>query len=167
VQENMPTLPLLGQTFFRDFQYTIDNAGKSILFVKNGSSAATVANEHNSVPFRNEGREVIVSADINGRSIPMYFDTGAEYCTFSFEHLKQLGISVPDDARQTISVGIAGNSKSFMFTVPRIRLGPIEKQDVPIMATGDHLPHPLLGQTFFGDLRYEFDNQDHLLMIRR
>jgi clan AA aspartic protease (TIGR02281 family) len=168
VQENMPTEhPLLGQTFFRDFHYTIDNAGKSILFTKTGSETGVIANANNSVPFHNEGRAVIVSVEVNGRPIAMYFDTGAEYCTLSFSQLTQLGIEIPDDARQTISTGIAGQSKSLMFMVPRMKLGPIEKQNVTIMASGDELPHPLLGQSFFGDLRYEFDNQNHVLMIRR
>ncbi len=168
VQEDMPVEhPLLGQTFFRDFHYTIDNAGRSILFTKTGSGATTVANASNSVPFRNEGREVIVSVEVNGRAMPMYFDTGAEYCAFSFAQLKQLGVEIPEDAQQTMSNGIAGSSKSVMFNVPRMKLGPIEKQNVTVTASNDDLPHPLLGQSFFGDLRYEFDNQSHVLMIRR
>lgn len=174
VQEYMPTMPLLGQTFFKDFYYSIQKGqgeigSGSIRFRKRSqTTSAASANDPSAVHFGKEGNEIVVPVEINGKTIAMYFDTGAEHCVFNEAQLRQLGIEVPDEAQESMSMGIAGTTRTRNFTVPRMRLGPIEKKDVRVSLVDDyHMPHPLLGQTFFGDLRYEFDNEAHLLRIRR
>jgi clan AA aspartic protease (TIGR02281 family) len=173
VQENMPTLPLLGQTFFKDFQYSIergmgDNGNGSIHFRKKASSQAGASNGSETVPFIRQGNEMVVSVQINGKTTPMYFDTGAEHCVFSATQLERIGVQVPDDAQVGMSMGIAGATRTRIFTIARMRLGNVEKTDVPVSVVDDYkMAFPLLGQTFFGDLRYELDNQAHALKIRR
>jgi clan AA aspartic protease (TIGR02281 family) len=173
VHEEMPTLPLLGQTFFKDFQYSIQRGqggtGGSIRFRrKDASSAQSIAHDSNAVPFSRQGNEIVVPVEINGRQTRMFFDTGAEQCVFSEAQLQQLGITVPEDAVEGRSIGIAGSTATKTFTVARMRLGSVEKTNVPIsMVESYHMPLPLLGQTFFGDLRCELDNDAHLLRLRR
>lgn len=173
VHENMPTMPLLGQTFFKDFQYSIqrrqgEGGGGSIRFRRKAGSSTSLAGDPSAIPFTKQGNEIVVPVQVNGRTMRMFFDTGAEQCVFSENQLKQLGITVPDDAQEGLSVGIAGSTRTRIFTVPRMKLGPIEKTDVPVSLVDDYqMPYPLLGQTFFGDLRYEFDNDAHVLRLRR
>ena len=173
IHEEMPTMPLLGQTFFKDFVYTIQRgqgeSGGSIRF-RRKSAQSTVASgrDPDAIPFSRQGNEIIVPVEVNGRKTQMFFDTGAEQCVFSDAQLKQLGITVPDDAQEGMSLGIAGTTPTKTFNVARMRLGSIEKTNVPVSLVGGyHMPLPLLGQTFFGDLRFEMDNDAHVLRVRR
>lgn len=175
VLESLPTEPLLGQTFFRDFRYEIDNQASAIRLVRADSASTArrsqsiysgaTSSSSRDVPFRKEGNEIVVDVLVNGRSIPMIFDTGADEICFGPQHLSAVGLRVPDDAEEGISGGIAGETRVKKFSVQRIQLGPIIKQDVPIMALEGHanLPHPLLGQTFFGNWKFAIDNNNRVI----
>jgi clan AA aspartic protease (TIGR02281 family) len=166
VMANSATPPLLGQTFFREFNYSIDNAAKSIRFNKKVSGTQTAVRDSSSMPFKREGNHIIVDVQVNGRNIPCYLDTGASMCVFSAAHAQQLGIQVPEDARTIQSKGIAGSETDALVNVNSIRCGPISKSDFEIAVSPSMLPHPLLGQTFFGGLRYDIDEDNHLLRMR-
>lgn len=176
VQENLPTEPLLGQSFFRDFKYEIDNQASAIRLVRTDSAAlaatkrssiyaGATSNSTRDVPFRREGNELVVDVMVNGRPLPMIFDTGADGIVFGSQHLQTVGLRVPDDAEEGINQGIAGSTKVKKFSVQRMQLGPIIKQDVPISAVEGHssLPHPLLGQTFFGNWKFAIDNANSVI----
>jgi hypothetical protein len=102
VHEKMNDYPLLGQTFFQDFTYTIDNGAHSIHFVKKrkagGSAYADPSRDPNNVPFTRQGNEIVVNVSVNGRPTKMYFDTGATSCILSKEQVKQLGLTIHEDA---------------------------------------------------------------------
>lgn len=169
VQESLETEPLLGQTFFSDFTYTIDNGANSIAYVKKhiaqqkgssqSKSGTTAQRDAYSVPFIREGKELIVNAEVNGKACKMIFDTGASGTAFSKYQLEKLGIPIPDDAEEGTGSGIGGATKSMMFNLSRIKLGPIDKSalriSVPEQAS---LPRPLLGQNFYGDWQYTIEN---------
>lgn len=178
VQENLPGEPLLGQTFFKDFHYTIDNGANSIHFViKQTPRAATVASrgyspsaataDRYSVPFTRVGREMIVTAEVNGKPIKMIFDTGASATVFTAEHMQQLGISIPEDAEAERHIGIAGETAGVAFPVSRMRLGPIEKSSFQISVIQGMNGYPLLGQTFYGDWQYSIDNANGMIRFVR
>ena len=168
VQESLETEPLLGQTFFSDFTYTIDNGANSIAYAKKhiaqqkGGQAkpgASAQKDNYSVPFTREGKELIVNAEVNGKACKMIFDTGASGTAFSKYQLEKLGIPIPDDAEEGTGSGIGGATKSMMFNLSRVKLGPIDKSalriSVPEQAS---LPRPLLGQNFYGDWQYTIEN---------
>jgi clan AA aspartic protease (TIGR02281 family) len=172
VQDNMGMYPLLGQSFFRDFQYTIDytTAGKesgTITFVKRGAASAN--QDGYSVPFKRDGNNMVVNVDVCGKNVPMYFDTGAAGITFTYQQCKEFGISIPEDASPMRSSGVGGTTPGFAFSVSRIRLGPIDKSDVQMTAIESAaMRHPLLGQTYFGDWQYTIDNQNNVIhFVRR
>ncbi len=172
VQEHMPGYPLLGQTFFHDMRYTVDNGANSIHFMKKksdrGSVYSSLSRDPNVVPFTREGNEIVVVTEVNGRKLPMYFDTGASGVAFSPEHLSQVGLTIPDDARTSMSQGIAGNSLVRNFPVRSLKLGPIEKRDFEIGVTmSSHMPHPLLGQTFYNDYQYTIDYDKSVIHFMR
>lgn len=177
VQENLPGQPLLGQTFFKDFRYTIDNGANSIHFVIKQAPRTTVASRGFSpsaatadlyaVPFTKAGNEMIVVAEVNGRPIKMIFDTGASGTVFTTEHMRQLGITIPEVAELERHIGIAGDTSAFGFPISRMRLGPIEKSSFPISVTQGMTGYPLLGQSFYGDWQYSIDNAAGLIRFVR
>lgn len=166
VMANSATPPLLGQTFFKEFNYSVDNAARSIRFNKKVSGGQVAARDSSTMPFKREGNHIIIDVQVNGRNIPCYLDTGASMCVFSAAQARELGITVPDDAPKVQSKGIAGTEIDALVNVNSIRCGPISKSDFEISVSPSEIRHPLLGQTFFGSLRYDIDEDNHLLRMR-
>jgi predicted aspartyl protease len=108
VQTQLGEYPLLGQTFFQDFTYTIDNGAHSIHFVKkrsrSGSIYADPSRDPNAVPFTRERNELAINIVVNGRPTKMYFDTGASVVTLTHEQCRSLGITIPEDAGSRFKV---------------------------------------------------------------
>lgn len=107
----------------------------------------------------------MVDGEVNGRRTTMIFDTGAHLTAFSEEQLKSLGVSIPADAAQSTTAGVQGATTNKVFPVSRIKIGSVEKRDVQIQVLKG-LPHPLLGQSFFGDKKYSIDNVNHVITFR-
>jgi predicted aspartyl protease len=98
----------------------------------------------------------------------MLFDTGAEGTSFTNKQLKDLGISVPPDAVDAVWAGIGGTTKEKHFPLRSIKLGPIEKRDLEIAAVeNSEVPWPILGQNFFGNWQYTFDDQASVIRFVR
>lgn len=170
VQDNLPTSPLLGETFFGDLEHTTDGGASCIQFKKKSSMArgAAPGQDRYSVPFVREGNELIVTVEINGKPFPMFFDTGADGITFAPQHLKRLNIEIPEDAEEQVHTGVGGETKAAAFTVKRMKMGPIEKYEVPVSCVEkSNMPHPLLGQTFYKDWQYTVDNQNKCIRFVR
>jgi clan AA aspartic protease (TIGR02281 family) len=172
VQETMLSQPLLGQSFFNAFTYEIDNSAHSIRFKRKGTG------DHggnfgtaDTVPFTRDPRSpthLIVTAEVNGRKMPMFFDTGAQPIAFTLDQARSVGISIPDDAQQGISQGIGGQTVGWSFPIRSIRLGPISKTDISINVIKDAMmPYPLLGQAFYGDYKYTIDENNNRIIFRR
>lgn len=165
---------LLGRNFYQPYQFTIDKSGGTINLIKN-ATASSQASRHggyvsgnSGVPFKKlSGGGILVTAEVNGRAIPMLFDTGAQGCLFSRSHMNQLGIAIPDDAVDAVGRGVGGSTHSKQFPISRIRLGPIEKSNFTIAVTDAHFGEPLLGQTFFGDWQYTIDDQAGVIRFLR
>ncbi len=171
VETEMMGQPLLGQTFFQDFTYTIDNGGNNIQVRRKNKQLGSIYHQQNdpyAVPFTRMGNEIIVQAQINGRPTQVIFDTGASMCAFTKDQVAGLGISIPDDARQDHTQGIAGMTTTSAFPIKSIKVGPIEKRDFEIhVLTDAKMPAPLLGQTFYGDWQYTIDYENKLIHFLR
>lgn len=178
VQEELPTEPLLGQTFFKDFHYTVDSTSQSpsIKFIKKTRVAAAPRTttgggrsvDRNSVPFRKEGNELVVMVEVNGRPMAMFFDTGAVGCSFSKEHIKSLNLQVPDDAQEETATGIGGSTQSKVFNISRIKMGPIDRSDFAISVVDQTaMKYPLLGQSFLTGWQYTIDNNENVIRFLR
>jgi clan AA aspartic protease (TIGR02281 family) len=173
VQNQLGLHPLLGQTFYQDFTYTIDNGAHSIHFVKkrnkSGSIYADVSRDPNAVPFVRERNELAVTVEINGKPTKMYFDTGAEVVTLTKRQCQSLGITIPEDAETTTVHGIAGDSRARVFNVSSIKLGGITKRDFQVwVPDGEMAGVGLLGQTFYNDCQYTIDyERGYIHFMRR
>lgn len=174
VHEHMD-IALLGQTFYRDFEYEVDNASRAIGFKRRDneplSRNATLPAGHvtvNSsgqyvytVPFTREGNEIVVEVQVNGKPCRMYFDTGASVCFFPPASLQALGLSIPNYAARTQLTGIGGDALANTFAISHMKLGPIDKNNVLVTSSSaSTADKPLLGQNFFNDWQFTIDNKN-------
>lgn len=165
--------PLLGRNFMEPYNYTIDTSGGSILMNKKVVATASGAGGYTTtsqggVPFKRvRGGGVVVNVEINGRTIEMLFDTGAQSCLFSRRDINRLGISVPADAETEMTQGVGGSMPGLRFPVSRMRLGPIDKSNLPITVVEQDFGEPLLGQSFFHDYQYTIDDQNGVIRFLR
>lgn len=172
--------PLLGQQFFNDFAYSVDNTAATISFKsrteghsdgkKPVQPAMTVNNSGKyvySVPFRKDGQALLVTCDVNGRKTEMVFDTGAELTLFSEKRATALALEV-DRRRQVAIGGVAGATSANVAVVRRLKLGPVERIDMPVLVTGKVSTRDvdggekgiaLLGQDFFSGWHYKIDER--------
>lgn len=163
---NMP--PLLGETFFNGYQYDIDNQSGVIRFTKKSIASRNQGYDTVEVPFKIYGNNMIVDAQVNGHTCPMYFDTGAALILFDLRSFAGMGLSIPAGASMTMVGGVGGSVPAYMFNVDSLRLGGIQKNNVPVcVALSGGPPFPLLGQPFFQDKRYTIDNDKKVIRFQR
>jgi len=179
VMEEDHSNPLLGQTFFHNYDTSIDDSSGQILFrqralaANQGLSGAAI-----SVPFefRSEGSRIIVQTEVNGKSFPMIFDTGntANACSFmSAAQAEKAGVKVPADAVITTHHGVNGAGQAKSFQIRSLKLGPIEKRDVWVSVNletedANSIEAPLLGQPFWQGYEYSIDRKKRLIhFVRR
>lgn len=175
--------PLLGQTFYRGYEYTIDNQNKAILFkrtdgpapvahpgTRQAAPAATVSSSGNyvyTVPFTFEGESIIVNVQVQGKETPMIFDTGADYSLFTPEILSTLGINKIQAVPVSVQ-GVGGSARSFMTRLDSMKLGPIDKTNVHVLVTEQAgTNRALLGQNFFKDWYYTIDRTSRTIKFTK
>ncbi len=156
---------LLGQSFFSDIPYMIDDSKSVIIFSRpsaalnggSGSSSA-VRLKDNEVPFRKVGGNILVTVKINGRECDMFLDTGAATVAFADRHLALCGLNRPTDAFAGHGGGVGGQRDAFAFEIDSVRLGPVERKNVRAQVLiNANFDKPLLGQSFLSGLRYTID----------
>lgn len=168
VQDHFDMPPLLGQTFYNGYQYDIDNQAGVIRFTKKSSSRSSQGYDNIEVPFQTVGNNLVVKAEVNGHQCPMYFDTGAAINLFDMNTFTMMGLSVPSDATMMMVGGVGGSVPAYSFNISSMRLGGIQKSNVPIcvVLTGGP-PLPLLGQPFLRDRRFTIDNDRKVILFSR
>lgn len=175
VFEKSATNPLLGQEFFRDFNYTIDHKAKCVEFVRKDSVQPSGSRGY-SIPFtfRKSGSRIVVQVEINGRKGPAMLDTGNTADGISFDSVKQMekyGVKLPANARIGRSIGVSGSGSEYKFTLDRVRLGPIEKSNLKASAGLEISPDdeelPLLGQDMLKGWQYSIDMKKKVINFLR
>lgn len=167
ISEGFGTTPLIGQTFFKDLQVNLERRSGYVHLVRAGSARRDVPYNTMDVPFEKAGNNMLVTVKINGDPIQMYFDTGADGVAMSMMHFHLLGLKFDDQTMVGTSHGAGGSSVTYMTKVHSIELGDIRKYNFPIAVLENFLPHPLLGQSFFGDRRYVIDNEAKMIRFFR
>lgn len=171
-QRQLEGEPLLGQTFFQDFRYTIDNGAKTIHFVRKNKAGLYRGNgnarDTNAVPFKRMGNEMVVEVYINGKRTSMIFDTGAAVTCLTLQQVKELGLTIPADAQDGIVNGVAGPSPSKIFDVQRMQCGPIDVRDAQVFVPlTEKMGLGLLGQTFYQSWQYTIDYERGVINFLR
>lgn len=176
VYDKMETHPLLGQGFFKDFDYTIDRQAQCLELRRKGLVSHGQSGGNYSIPFefREHGNRIIVQVEVNGKKAPMMFDTGnaaAGVCFKSMEQMKRWGVSLPEDARLGSSTGVSGRGQCYRFELNRVRMGPIEKSNLSALVdleVHDREDLPLLGADMWEGWQYTIDmNSKQIHFLRR
>ena len=163
VVSNYSIDPLLGQAFFKDYQYQIDAAAGVIRFTKAGSPAAAGGYDSINVPYTDFGQEMLVSAKVDGHDCPMFFDTGAFTNLFPLRIWLSMGMTIPSNAVPIQTGGVGGNAPGYKFRVSRLELGAVSKSGVEVVVSNSPIPYPLLGQEFFRDRQFTIDSTRHVI----
>lgn len=162
--------PLLGQSFIQDFEYSIDRNAGAIRLKRKGLGGGSSSHHGGySVPFTWEGPKMLVNVEVNGRPYPMYFDTGnsASAVSLGMDDLKALNISA-DEGEAVSTSGVTGSGHGLKFKVKRLKLGPIEKYDIDVIANYQSNGRPLVGQQLYEGFEYTVDNDAKVIhFIRR
>ena len=154
---------LLGQPFLRGMHYQIDRSRGYIRFMRDSSDVDKEIGNAASIPFRMIDGNMMVEAKINGVNTEVNFDTGAPYTLLAMDAIWKFGLRPQGAAR----IGGAGGSGSmgYVSRADSIEIGPIKKRDFQVVigtAVGQHV----LGQDFFGNLKFIVDNEKHVIRIR-
>ena len=164
VAEDWSSLPLIGQDFVRDYQYTIDRAaGRMTLHKKTAASAIANApvNSLYDVPCVFENERDYVSLDVGGRKYAhVLIDTGASNTILSLAAASQLGIEIPRGAHYVMGAGVGG-SLPFAIVNVDLQLGPVTRREFPVMIGGNM--GCAIGQDFMSGWRFTVDRDKKLL----
>lgn len=168
---------LIGQSFLKAFHYTVeadsDPSTGSIRFTRssgrNSGSIYQQRDTHSEVPYTREGKEMLVTVQIDGKAVPMYFDTGAAGVSIPRHLAKSMNISIPGDAQESVDMGTSGGqARALIFPIRSIKLGPIEKTNFDIRVVDEPgLKRGLVGQSLFHDWRYTIDSTNNVIKFRR
>jgi clan AA aspartic protease (TIGR02281 family) len=161
----------LGQSFFSDLIYRVDNNAHMIRFARKdkASNIGQVAGYGLEVPFKSDGRSMIVELKLNGKAIPAVFDSGAESTVrIGLNHLRHLGIEPPVDVVKGLGGGFGGATQLNRFKINRVELGGLIRNNVDIYAEVDgSMKYPIVGRGFFGDRTFSVDAERQVIKFSR
>lgn len=110
--------------------------------------------------------DILIDTQISGRDFKVILDTGAYSTMIGKNQLAQLGVRGPAGPATT-SVGGVGGSRVPAWIMPlQIKVGGLKRTVQAYIADNWDSP-PLLGQDFYADLEYEFDNRGHCVYFRK
>ena len=170
VQENNLMQPIIGINFFQDCSITVDVPHAKIIFNRqsfgregNGptSGKATVATS-------SWGNQILVPVSVNGCSTEMLLDSGADGITFSREQAAAVHLTVPENARAEVHMGVAGAVHGMGFNVSEFAFGPLVKQNVKVsVIESPGMPYPLMGAEFLKDCTYTINKERSQITFER
>lgn len=165
VEEQNYMHPIIGRNFFKNYRIKVDPVAAQITLTPAGGSASRGAL---TVPLARAGSQLLIPVSVNGRSVKMLFDTGADGITFSEQQAASINLNIPVNAKRELHLGVAGLVEGVGFTVSEIRLGPIVKQNVKVsVIKSPGMPYPLLGGDYFRDSSYTIDEEHSELAFER
>ncbi len=174
--------PLLGENYYSDLQYTIDNQNKAILFKSrpdpkstfaqdnqvNSTASMTVSPSGNyvyNVPFKVDNQSLVVVAKLDGKECPMIFDTGADVCLFTVPQVEKLGLKLRSLGQTMRVTGTGGVTRAPLCEIENAQIGPISGPMLCLISNQTLMSKPLLGQTFFKNWHFTIDHTDGVIQF--
>lgn len=117
------------------------------------------------IPFsKGLGGHLYVTGTVNGRSMQMLFDTGAESCAFGQNHLDAAGITEKGEFAG-YAQGVGGHVKVSQMTA-EIQVSNLRRK-IPIIVQQKLSAPPLLGETFYEGYAYDIDNSAAIIRFTK
>lgn len=118
--------------------------------------------------FSRQSGVMLVESELNGRRLPMIFDTGCEVTALGKNHLRQLGLPLPNGAPSGYAQGVGSANKIPTWNISvTIKIGSITRKNFLINVQEEMPGVPLLGQNFFDSFQYTIDNGDSSIHLKR
>jgi predicted aspartyl protease len=119
------------------------------------------------VPFRMEGKSLIVNVKVDGRPCEMIFDTGADLSMFTQRQIRELNLH-PENTGQSVHMGgISGRMVAPLLRFADVQLGPISQPMLCTVSDLAALPRPLLGQNFYKDYPFTIDHSSGVIRFEK
>ena len=101
---------------------------------------------------------------VNGHSLTMVVDTGANTVALSEDHARGLNLDYRRKARRTLVQTASGMVQAWSVTLDRVKIGEIELRNIPAVVIEGDLPEQvLLGMSFLSSLQIR--HQGNLMLL--
>jgi predicted aspartyl protease len=152
--------PMLGKTFFLNYNYEIDYKNNVINMTRVGG----LKDDRNAIKFTREGRDMVVKADFGGKTINAIIDTNSDETSMTAKQAKALGLTVPE-----WDEGDTGPKKIW---VPVVKCGPLMQPNIEVTVVIDPARDKenrpaVLGKEFCGNVRFTVDDANQCLRLKR
>lgn len=165
--------PRLGDDFLKQFTFTLDNNVMNV--VKKAGGAARAGWD---VPFRRQGKEMLVEAMVNGRRVSMVFDQSGGECVVPKNRLREYGMEANESSQvnmfnpTTNPTGAVrgeagfGESKTQVTAEGKVQIGPVISPGVHFKVD-DTAKDGKLSSSAFGEWKYDVDLAANLLRFHK
>jgi aspartyl protease family protein len=103
---------------------------------------------------------------INGLTVDLLVDTGANIVTLNAQHARRLGVAYEKQGEPVMVATASGIVKAYRITLRSVAVGQIELQNVAaVVMTGPHPAEILLGMSFLGSL--EIQRSGNVMKIKK
>lgn len=174
--------PLLGENYYSDLEYTIDNQNKAILFKSRQDQKSLTGRDNQAgcpakmtvsasgnyvynVPFKVDNQSLVVVAKLDGKDCSMIFDTGADVCLFTEPQIEKLGIKLRWLGKSIKVTGTGGVTRAPLCEIENAQIGPISGPMLCLVSNQTLMSKPLLGQTFFKNWHFTIDHAKSVIQF--
>lgn len=165
--------PRLGDDFLKQFTFTLDNNIMNV--VKKAGGAARAGWD---VPFRRQGKDMLVEAMVNGRRVSMIFDQGGGECVVPKNRVREFGLEANETSQLNMfnpnsnptgavrgEAGF-GETKTQVTAEGKVQIGPVITPGVRFKVD-DTAKDAKLSSSAFGEWKYDVDLTANLLRFHR
>jgi predicted aspartyl protease len=136
----------------------------SVTSVSSSSPASIQGPAQANVYYRPQGKQMMLTVEINGRQVEMMLDTGAPDTCIGKRQLESIGVRAPQGGPTSTTGGSSNATQIGVWTMPvSIKVGPFvdPRAELTILDADDG--NALLGQTFIKHFEYQVDQSAHCI----
>lgn len=167
----------LGDDFFRKFTYQLD---PTVLVVTKklggGGGGGRTAYD---VPFKRQGKDMVIDVTVNGRRVSMIFDQEGGQCIVPRKRAREFGLDVQEQS-EMVGYGVGtdrekgpmrgeagfGEVKTNTVAEAKVNVGPVSGQ-VVTFTVDENAKDAKIGSSAFGSWKYSVDQGAGLIRFNR
>jgi predicted aspartyl protease len=121
-----------------------------------------------SVYYRPNGKQMMISVEINGHPVEMMLDTGAPGICIGRGELENIGVHPPDGSPTGATGGSSNDIRIGTWHMKStIKVGPFIDRNADVMVMQSTGSNALLGQTFIKNFEYQVDQSAHRILFTK
>lgn len=120
------------------------------------------------VYYRPQGKQMMLTVEINGHPVEMMLDTGAPGICIGRNQLASIGVRPPDGNPTGSTGGSSNNARIATWRMhAAVKVGPFTDPDASIQVMDAEDNNALLGQTFIKHFEYQVDQSAHCIRFTK